>query len=182
MEIDRSRARGYIGGYAKRRSSIPIPLTLLSPLVFNVHMLSGMAQYDPQIDLAPVSLVTKVPSVITVHSTAASKSVRELVAAAKASPNKITYGSSGSSGVNHLITKLFRSAAGIELTHVPYKGARPAMIALLPKEIDSSVASPVAIMAQVRAGQVRALGGVGRGAFARNARCANHCRSGDAWL
>ena len=59
--------------------------------------------------------------------------------------------------LNHLITELFRSAAGIELTHVPYKGAGPAMIALLSKEIDISVASPVAIMSQVRAGQVRAL-------------------------
>lgn len=132
-------------------------LTSLSPLVINVHMFSGKAQYDPQKDLAPISLVTKVPSVITVHSTSALRSVKDLIAAAKASPGKLTYGSSGSGGVNHLITELFRSAAGIELTHVPYKGAGPAMIALLSKEIDISVASPVAIMSQVRAGQVRAL-------------------------
>ena len=132
-------------------------LTSLSPLVINVHMFSGKPQYDPQKDLAPISLITKVPSVITVHNTSALRSMKDVVAAAKANPGKLTYGSSGAGGVNHLITELFRSAAGIELIHVPYKGAGPAMIALLSKEIDISVASPVAIMSQVRAGQVRAL-------------------------
>ena len=63
----------------------------------------------------------------------------------------------GRGGVNHLITELFSAAAGIELVHVPYKGAGPAMIALLSREVDMTVASPVAIMPQVRSGQVRAI-------------------------
>ena len=132
-------------------------LTSLSPIVINVNMYAGKAPYDSEKDLAPVSLITKVPSVITTHSTTATRTLKDIIAAAKASPKRITYGSSGAGGVNHLITELFSAAAGIELVHVPYKGAGPAMIALLSREVDMMVASPVAIMPQVRSGQVRAI-------------------------
>ena len=132
-------------------------LTSLSPIVINVNMYAGKPPYDSEKDLAPVSLITKVPSVITTHSATSTRTLKDIIAAAKASPKRITYGSSGAGGVNHLITELFSAAAGIELVHVPYKGAGPAMIALLSREVDLMVASPVAIMPQVRSGQVRAI-------------------------
>lgn len=132
-------------------------LTSLSPIVINVNMYAGKPPYDSEKDLTPISSIIKVPSVIAVLPGSPLRTVKDLVAYAKANPRKLSYGSSGAGGVNHLITELFRVAAGIELLHVPYKGAGPAVVALLGKEVDTVVSSPVAIMPQVRAGQIRAI-------------------------
>jgi tripartite-type tricarboxylate transporter receptor subunit TctC len=132
-------------------------LTSLSPIVINPTMYASKAQYDPQKDFAPISSIIKVPSVIASHQGGSIRSIKQLIAFAKANPGKLSYGSSGAGGVNHLIAELFRVAAGIELLHIPYKGAGPAVIALLSKEVDTVVSSPVAIMPQVRSGQVRPL-------------------------
>lgn len=160
MIIDnRPGASGSLGATITAKSSpdgYTLMLTSLSPIVINVNMYSGKPPYDPEKDLAPISLITKVPSVITTPSAASYRTVKDIIAAAKANPHKLSYGSSGMGSVNHLIGELFRLAAGIELLHIPYKGAGPAMIALLSKEVDMIIASPVAIMSQVRSGQVRA--------------------------
>lgn len=132
-------------------------LTSLSPIVINVNMNKGKTPYDPQKDLAPVSLITRVPSVFATHQGTAFRSIKDVIAAAKAQPNKISYGSSGAGGVNHLTTELFCVSAGIDLLHIPYKGAGPAVLALLGKEVNLAVSSPVAIMPQVRAGHIRPL-------------------------
>lgn len=161
MIIDnRPGASGSLGATLTAKSSpdgYTLMLTSLSPIVINVNMYAGKAPYDPEKDLAPISLITRVPSVITTPIAASYRTVKDIVAAAKANPNKLSYGSSGTGSVNHLIAELFRLAAGIEFLHIPYKGAGPAMIALLSKEVDMIVASPVAIMSQVRNGQVRAI-------------------------
>ncbi|MCC6533147.1 MAG: tripartite tricarboxylate transporter substrate binding protein [Burkholderiales bacterium] len=130
-------------------------LTSLSPIVINVNMYAGKPPYDSEKDLTPISSIIKVPSVLAVHPSIPLRTLKDVIAFAKANPGKLSYGSSGAGGVNHLITELFRVAAGIELLHVPYKGAGPAVIALLAKEVDTVVSSPVAIMPQVRSGQIR---------------------------
>jgi len=130
-------------------------LTSLSPIVINVNMYAGKPPYDSEKELTPISLLIKVPSVIAVLPSMPLRTVKDLVAHAKANPGKLSYGSSGAGGVNHLIAELFRVAAGIELLHIPYKGAGPAVIALLGREVETVVSSPVAIMPQVRAGQIR---------------------------
>lgn len=157
---NRPGASGSLGTTIAAKSSpdgYTLLLTSLSPIVINVNMYAGKGPYDPEKDLAPISLITKVPSVITTPSAATFRTVKDIIAAAKANPNRLSYGSSGTGSVNHLIGELFRLAAGIELLHIPYKGAGPAMIALLSKEVDMIIASPVAIMSQVRSGQVRAI-------------------------
>ncbi len=161
MIIDnRPGASGSLGATIAAKSSpdgYTLLLTSLSPIVINVNMYAGKGPYDPEKDLAPISLITKVPSVITTPINASYRTVKDIIAAAKTNPNKLSYGSSGTGSVNHLIGELFRLAAGIDLLHIPYKGAGPAMIALLSKEVDMIIASPVAIMSQVRSGQVRAI-------------------------
>jgi tripartite-type tricarboxylate transporter receptor subunit TctC len=157
---NRPGASGSLGTTIAAKSSpdgYTLLLTSLSPIVINVNMYAGKGPYDPEKDLAPISLITKVPSVITTPSATTFRTVKDIIAAAKANPNRLSYGSSGTGSVNHLIGELFRLAAGIELLHIPYRGAGPAMIALLSKEVDMIIASPVAIMSQVRSGKVRAI-------------------------
>ena len=93
-------------------------LTSLSPIVINPTMYASKAQYDPQKDFVPISSIIKVPSVIASHQGGSIRSIKQLIAFAKANPGKLSYGSSGAGGVNHLIAELFRVAAGIELLHI----------------------------------------------------------------
>lgn len=121
---NRPGASGSLGTTIAAKSSpdgYTLLLTSLSPIVINVNMYAGKGPYDPEKDLAPISLITKVPSVITTPSAATFRTVKDIIAAAKANPNRLSYGSSGTGSVNHLIGELFRLAAGIELLHNPIK-------------------------------------------------------------
>ncbi|MBX6743271.1 MAG: tripartite tricarboxylate transporter substrate binding protein [Acetobacteraceae bacterium] len=108
--------------------------------------------------LTPVSLVVDVPTLMTVRAEAPYRSVQEVIAAAKAKPGRLTYGSGGVGSSNHLTGALFASAAGIRLEHVSYRGAAPAVTALLSGEIDMAFASTVEVLPHLRAGRVRVLG------------------------
>lgn len=130
--------------------------TSLSPIVINPSTQPSLP-YDPQKDLTSISLITQVPSLIAVHPSVPVNSVKELIALAKATPGKLKYGSSGAGGINHLTMELFTAAAGIQLLHVPYKGAGPAAIAALGKEVDMAVAAPPAIMPHLTTGRLRAV-------------------------
>jgi tripartite-type tricarboxylate transporter receptor subunit TctC len=132
-------------------------MTSLSPIVINVAVQESPLGYHPQKDLAPVSVITKVPSVLAVHVDSPQRALKEFIASAKKNPGKLTYGSSGTGGVNHLIAELFKAAADIQMLHVPYKGAGPAAIALRTKEVDSMLAAPPAVLPHTRAGVLRAL-------------------------
>lgn len=131
--------------------------TSLSPIVINVNVQQGKLPYDPKKDLAPISIITKVPSVFTVHKDFHARTVKDLIAFAKKNPGKLSYGSSGTGSVNHLIGELFKEAAGIEILHVPYKGAGPGIIALRSREVDMISAAPPAVLPHVRSGVFRAL-------------------------
>jgi len=128
--------------------------TSLSPIVINVTTQPSLP-YDPQKELAPISLITHVPSVFAVHPSIPARSVKDLIALAKTSPGKVKYGSSGAGGINHLTAELFNAAAEIDMLHVPYKGAGPAVIAAMGKEVDMVVAAPPAMMSQINAGRLR---------------------------
>jgi len=135
-----------------------ILLTSASPIAISITLLpAGSAPYDPEKDLAPVSLITRIPSVIATLEKGSIRTVKDIIALAKAKPGQITYGTAGAGSINHLIGELFEHAAGIDLLHVPYKGAGPAVVGLLSKEVDLVVSSPPAIMNQVRAGSVHAI-------------------------
>jgi len=131
--------------------------TSLSPIVINVSVQKGKLPYDPEKDLAPISVITKVPSVFAVQADFPHRTVKDLIAFAKANPGKLSYGSSGTGSVNHLIVELFKSAAGIEMLHVPFKGAGQGLIALRSKEINMISAAPPAVLPHIRSGVFRAI-------------------------
>ena len=124
----------------------------ISPAVFE------KLSYDPVRDLMPVSMVSSYPFVLVVHPSLPVKSVRELVALAKAKPDALTYSSAGSGTMSQLAMELLRLRTGVKMTHLPYKGAAPAGIAVMAGEAQLSfLVMPVA-QAQIRAGKLRGLG------------------------
>ena len=113
--------------------------------------------YDSIADFAPVVLAARAPNVLVSHPALPVKNVKELIALAKAQPGKIAYSSSGTGGVSHLTVEFFRSVAHIDLLHVPYKGAGPAMTALLSGEAQLMMATTPVALGQMKAKRVRAL-------------------------
>ena len=114
-------------------------------------------QYDAIKSFKPVAMLGKGPLLVTVANESPYKTIGELVAAAKANPGKLNYGTSGAGSINHFSTELFTDAAGIRMTHVPYKGMGPATNDLLGGQIQVLVASAPSILSQVKGGRVRAL-------------------------
>jgi tripartite-type tricarboxylate transporter receptor subunit TctC len=114
--------------------------------------------FDPATDFAPVSQLTSTFLVLVVHPSVPAASVGELIALAKARPNTLNYGSSGSGATIHFATELFRIAAGIDIVHVPYKGEAPAYAALLANEVQMTVGPVSGLLPQIRSGKLRALG------------------------
>jgi tripartite-type tricarboxylate transporter receptor subunit TctC len=112
---------------------------------------------DPQTDLTPVSLLVEIPTTIAVRADSRFWTLADVVAAARARPATVTYGTSGVGSSNHLSGALFGSAAGIDLVHVPYRGASVAMNALYSGDIDMVFASTVETVPHWREGRVRLL-------------------------
>jgi tripartite-type tricarboxylate transporter receptor subunit TctC len=119
--------------------------------------------YDVQRDIAPVSLIASQAFVLTVHAAVAASSVTELIRFAKAKPGQVRFGSGGVSGASHLGGELFRTSAGVDIVHVPYKGTGPAMTALLSGEIHMLIAGVATVLPHAKLGKVRALGVTGTG-------------------
>ena len=113
--------------------------------------------YDLVRDLAPITQATSQPYALVVHPAVPAKSVRELVALAKAKPDGLTYGSSGLGGLSHLSGALFCSLAGIKLVHVPYKGGNPALNDVIGGQIQMLFSTLLQSDTQLKAGRVRAL-------------------------
>ncbi len=116
--------------------------------------------YDAIADLAPVSLVTDLPFFVFVPNSSPAHSIKELIALAKANPGKLTMASPGTGSAPHLAEALFMQMAGIEMTHVPYRGAAPAFADLLPGRVDCFFGSG-ALLSYMRSGQVRGLATTG---------------------
>ncbi|MGZ8202359.1 MAG: tripartite tricarboxylate transporter substrate binding protein [Burkholderiales bacterium] len=114
--------------------------------------------YDPIRDFAHIVLAARAPNVLVAHPAVPAKNVKELIALAKSRPGKLAFSSSGTGGVSHLSAEVFRTAAGIDLLHVPYKGAGPAMTALLGNEVQLMMATAPVALAQIKANRVRAIG------------------------
>jgi tripartite-type tricarboxylate transporter receptor subunit TctC len=114
--------------------------------------------FDPVKSFIPVALFGRAPLLLVIHPSVPAHSVKELVALAKKHPGKLNYSSSGTGGNNHFSGALFATAAGVKLTHVPYRGIAQAITAVAAGEVEMSIASGPAVMPQVRAGRIRALG------------------------
>jgi tripartite-type tricarboxylate transporter receptor subunit TctC len=113
--------------------------------------------YDPLRDLAPITLMSSNPLVMMLHPSVPAKSVKELIALAKARPQALTYGSGGSGTSTHLAVELFKHMAGIQATHVPYRGAALASPALLGGEVSMLFDNLAPALPHIRSGRVRAL-------------------------
>jgi tripartite-type tricarboxylate transporter receptor subunit TctC len=113
--------------------------------------------FDPARAIIPVATIAHAPMLVGIHPSVPAKNIRELVALAKKNPGKLLYGSSGSGGNNHFSGALFASAAGIKLTHVPYKGIAPAVTALASGEVEIVIASQAALLPVMKSGRVRIL-------------------------
>jgi tripartite-type tricarboxylate transporter receptor subunit TctC len=114
--------------------------------------------YDHLKDFAPVSLIGTVPNAMVVHPSVPVKTMQEFIAYAKANPGKINYGSSGVGSPPHLSMELLRSLTGINLVHVPYKGAGPALADLLGGQVQAMCTSLAGLINFIKSGRVRALG------------------------
>jgi tripartite-type tricarboxylate transporter receptor subunit TctC len=114
--------------------------------------------YDPQKDLRMLAVVTDLPVVLEVHPSVPAKTVQEFVAYAKANPGKLNFGSAGTGGSIHLAGEMFKQIAGVEMTHVPYKGAGPALTDLLSGNIQVMFDTLSTALPPVRAGMLRPLG------------------------
>jgi tripartite-type tricarboxylate transporter receptor subunit TctC len=113
--------------------------------------------WDPIKDFKPVSSVATYAMVVLVNSNSPIKTIPDLIQAAKAQPGRITYGSSGLGGPLHLGTEMLRSAAGIDIVHVPYKGNAPMTLALLGQEISMSMDTLAVSLPHIKSGKFRAL-------------------------
>jgi tripartite-type tricarboxylate transporter receptor subunit TctC len=113
--------------------------------------------YDPIRHLAPVILAARAPNVLVVHSSVAARTVKELIALAKSRPGQLNFSSSGTGGVSHLSAEMFRAVAGIDIVHVPYRGAGPAMTALIGGETQIMMATTPVALPQMKANRLRAI-------------------------
>jgi tripartite-type tricarboxylate transporter receptor subunit TctC len=114
--------------------------------------------FDPARAIVPVAMIAKAPMLFAIHPSVPAKNVKELIAVAKKTPGGLNYGSSGAGGNNHFSGALFASAAGIKMTHIPYKSIAPAVTAIASGEIEVLIASAAALSPQMKAGRLRILG------------------------
>jgi tripartite-type tricarboxylate transporter receptor subunit TctC len=113
--------------------------------------------YDAARDFVPIVLVGTSPNVLVVNPKVAAKNVAELVALAKASPGKLTYASSGAGSLQHIAAEMFKSVAGVEIVHVPFKGSGQAVVDLIAGNVDMNFDSIPAVIQHVKAGKLRAI-------------------------
>lgn len=113
--------------------------------------------FDPLKDFAPITLVTETPLIIVVAQNSPIKSVQDLIALAKSKPGTINFASPGNGTVGHLAGEMFKRVAGVDMVHVPYKGAAPALTDLLGGQVNIYFASAAAAMGQIRGGSIRAI-------------------------
>lgn len=130
-------------------------LGFVGPLALNPNL--EKVPYNPVRDFAAASLLASSYHILVVHPSVPARSVKELIALAKARPGEINYASSGSGATLHLVGELFKSAAGINITHIPYKGAGPAAIAVISGEAQMMFSSTTAVMPHIRANRLAAL-------------------------
>jgi tripartite-type tricarboxylate transporter receptor subunit TctC len=131
-------------------------LTAPPPLTINAALYKKLP-YDPATAFAPVALVASVPIVLAVHPSVEANNVMELIALAKAKPGTLNFGSSGNGSTNHLAGELLKSMTGIDIVHLPYRGAAPAMNDLIAGHIPMMFDNIPAVLPQVQAKTIKAI-------------------------
>ncbi len=126
--------------------------TFLAPLIL------PKVPYDPQKDFAPVAMLVMSPQVLVVHPAVGANSVKELIAVAKAKPGQLNFSSVGTGPSPHLGGELFKSLAGVDIVHVPYKGTAPGMTDLIAGRVQLAFSSIPTVLTHVQAGKLKMLG------------------------
>ncbi len=156
---NRAGAGGVVGADMAAKAA-PDGYTLflggVGSLAVNPHIVPKIS-YDALKDFVPVVLLASAPSVVAVSPKVPYKTVQEMTAYAKANPGRINFASNGNGSSAHIATALYETMAGVDMTHVPYKGLGPAMNDLLSGQVDIMFSSVVAITPQIKAGKLRAL-------------------------
>ena len=126
------------------------------PLAVNVHMFAKL-NYDPIKDLTPICLIERGPLVLMVPMNSPFNNVKDVIAKAKAEPGKLSFASGGLGGSHHLSGEMFKSLAGLNMTHIPYKGGAPATTDLMGGQVDMMFEQMYAAAPSIRAGKLRPL-------------------------
>jgi tripartite-type tricarboxylate transporter receptor subunit TctC len=134
-----------------------IALHTLSSAVINSSLYKSLP-FDIRRDFAPVILLVSSPLILVVHPSVPAQNLKELIALLRANPNRYSYASSGSGTITHLSAELFRGQAQVEITHVPYRGAGPAVIDLVAGHVHMMIDAPPGVLGHIRAGALRPLG------------------------
>ena len=142
--VDAARAAG--DGYTLLFTSLP---HVINPPLY------GKVAYHPVRDFQPVTLLVNVPLLMAVPASQPLKTLKDVIALAKANPGKVNYGSAGNGSSSHLAVEMFKSMAGVDIQHIPYKGTGPLITDLLSGQVSMTIASIVPLIPQVRAGKLR---------------------------
>ena len=154
---NRGGATGNIGTELAARA-VPDGYTLLmgnvAPNAVNVSLFKKLG-FDPVKDFAPVSLVAVTPNILVAHPSMPVKTIKELIAYAKAKPGTLNFPSAGVGSSSHLAGEMLKSLAGISMVHIPFKGGGPALVAVIAGEVQIMFATMPAAMPHVKSGKVK---------------------------
>jgi tripartite-type tricarboxylate transporter receptor subunit TctC len=156
---NRAGAGGIIGTEGVARSA-PDGYTLVMGTIGGLAVSMSLQPnrgYDTLRDLAPITQAVNVTSILVTHPSVPAKSVKDLLALARARPGKLNYGSSGAGTITHLAGELLKLMGGASIVHVPYKGGAPALTAIVSGEVDLTYENSLIIVPHIKSGKVRAL-------------------------
>lgn len=156
---NRSGAGGLVGTEVVARAATDghtLGIGTMSQLVMNLALYRNIP-FDLEKGVAPVGMISETPSLLVVHPSVPVTTLAELIAYARANPGKLNYASAGNGSINHVGTEHFMALAGIQMTHIPYRGAGPAQSDLVAGKVDLAFDSGPACVAHVQAGRLRAL-------------------------
>ena len=155
---NRAGADGIIGTELAARAPADGHTLVIVSTSYTMNPAIHKLPYDPVKSLAPISLIASGGNVIAVHPSLPIKTVKELIAVAKAKPGQLRYSSSGIGGFNHFGGELFNTMAGVKLVHIPYKGGGPAMLDVMSGQVEMTFCTLIQALPHMRSGKLKALG------------------------